>query len=83
MTSHKNLNEDKAIYMVCFFIECEMCMNGQAELTRFAKNFLPILFNLYTNDQILLWNAERFIYADDHCVASQADNFKEVEETLN
>ena len=42
----------------------------------------PTLFNIYTNDQPEFHNVRCFIYADDLCIATQADTFEVIEERL-
>ena len=42
----------------------------------------PLLYNIYTNDQPMDQNTERFIYADDLCVTSQENSFEAVEANL-
>ena len=42
----------------------------------------PILFNIYTNDQAIHDGTRSFIYADDLCITSQNQSFKQVEETI-
>lgn len=64
-------------------------MNGIKSRWRPQKNGLPqgsvlapLLFNVYTNDQPTFPNTRRFIYADDLCIATQANSFQEVEVRL-
>ena len=40
---------------------------------------LAPLFNIYTNDQPLPENAERFLYADHLCITAQNKSFEMVE----
>ena len=54
-----------------------------------AKNGLPqgsvlapTMFNIYTNDQLIYYGTRSFIYADDLCITSQYQSFKQVEETI-
>ena len=42
----------------------------------------PLLFNVYTNDQPLPTDCNRFIYADDLCITTQHIYFQHVEHTL-
>ena len=42
----------------------------------------PILFNIYTNDQLLHDRTRSFIYAYDICVTAQYSSFTEVERTI-
>ena len=65
-------------------------MEGKRSRWRLQKNGLPqgsvlapTLFNIYTNDQPEFDNIRRFIYADDLCIATQAKNFRVLEERLN
>uniref|UniRef100_A0A671UET3 Reverse transcriptase domain-containing protein n=1 Tax=Sparus aurata TaxID=8175 RepID=A0A671UET3_SPAAU len=39
----------------------------------------PLLYTIYTNDQPMDQNTERFIYAEDLCVTSQESTFEAVE----
>ena len=43
----------------------------------------PTLFNIYTNDQLTFFNIRRFIYADDLCLATQAESFDFIQERLS
>ena len=43
---------------------------------------LPLLFNIYTNDQPFHPNTRSFLYADDMCIATQKQSFEEMEKTL-
>ena len=42
----------------------------------------PMLFNIYTNDQPVHANSRRFIDADDLCIASQGNDFNDIEASL-
>ena len=42
----------------------------------------PLLFNVYTNDQPLPGNTQRFLYADDLCITDQNKFFEMVEQHL-
>ena len=42
----------------------------------------PMLFNIYTNDQPIHADARSFIYADDLCIASQGNDFSNIEASL-
>ena len=42
----------------------------------------PILFNIYTNDQLHHIGTRSFIYADHLCVTAQQPSFVEVERTI-
>ena len=68
-----------------FFVE----MDGRKSRWKTQKNGLPqgsvlspILFNIYTNDLPEFKDIRRFIYADDLCLAAQAEDFKTVEQML-
>ena len=68
-----------------FFVE----MDGRKSRWKTQKNGLPqgsvlspILFNIYTNDLPEFKDIRRFIYADDLCLAAQAEDFKTVEKML-
>ncbi len=43
----------------------------------------PVLFNIYTNDQPRYQNINRYIYADDLCIATQSNSFNIIEERLS
>ena len=68
-----------------FYVE----MDGRKSRWRIQKNGLPqgsvlapTLFNIYTNDQPEFDGIRRFIYADDLCLATQANNFEAIERRL-
>ena len=42
----------------------------------------PMLFNIYTNDQPIHADTRSVIYADDMCIASQGDDFNNIEASL-
>ena len=42
----------------------------------------PMLFNIHTNDQPVHADTLRFIYADDVCIASQGNDFNDIEGSL-
>ena len=42
----------------------------------------PMLFNIYTNDQPIHADTRSFIYADDLCIASQGNDFSNIEASL-
>ena len=42
----------------------------------------PILFNIYTNDQLLNDGTRNFVYADELCVTAPYPSFTEVEHTI-
>ena len=42
----------------------------------------PMLFNMYTNDHPIHADTRSFIYADDLCIASQGNNFNNIEALL-
>ena len=69
-----------------FYVEIE----GKKSRWRSQKNGLPqgsvlfpTLFNVYTNDQPTFHNSKRFIYADDLCLATQAESFTIIQEKLS
>ena len=43
---------------------------------------VPLLFNIYTNDQPLPKSTQRFLYADDLCITAQNKSFEMVEQHL-
>ena len=68
-----------------FYVE----MEGKKSRWRAQKNGLPqgsvlapTLFNIYINDMPAFTNIRRFIYADDMCLATQSNDFKEIEGRL-
>ena len=69
----------------CFFV----VLNGKKSRWRRQRNGLPqgsvlaqMLFNMYTNDQPAHTDTRSFIYADDLCIASQGNDFDDIEESL-
>ena len=69
-----------------FYVE----MEGKKSRWHAQKNGLPqgsvlapVLFNIYTNDQPQYPNIQRYIYADDLCIATQSNSFNEIEERLS
>ena len=69
-----------------FFVE----VDGKKSRCRTQKNGLPqgsvlalTLFNIYTNDQPEFNNIQRFIYADDLCIATQSRTFETIETSLS
>ncbi len=69
-----------------YFVE----MDGKRSRWRLQKNRLPqgsvlapMLFNIYKNDLPEFDNIRRFIYADDLCIATQANDFAAIEDRLN
>ena len=68
-----------------FYVE----LNNERSRWRIQKNGLPqvsvlspTLFNIYTNDQQILYGTRSFIYADDLCVTAQYPTFQEVEQQI-
>ena len=64
-------------------------LNGKKSRWRRQRNGLPqgsvlapILFNIYTNDQPMHPDTRSFIYADDLCIASQGNDFNNIEASL-
>ena len=64
-------------------------LNGKRSKWRNQKNGLPhgsvlapLLFNIYTNDQLLPESTQRFLYADDLCITAQNKSFEMVEQHL-
>ena len=59
-------------------------LNGKKSLWRRQRNGLPqvlalMLFNIYTNDQPVHADTHSFIYADHLCIASQGNDFNNIE----
>ena len=64
-------------------------LNGKKSRWRRQRNRLPqgsvlapMLFNIYTNDQPIHADTRSFIYADDLCIASQGNDFSNIEALL-
>ena len=64
-------------------------LNGKKSRWRRQRNGLPqgsvlalMLFNIYTNDQPVHADTRSFIYAGDLCIASQGNDFKDIEASL-
>ena len=64
-------------------------LNGKKSRWRRQQNGLPhgsvlapMLFNIYTNDQPIHTDTCSFIYADDLCIASQGNDFNNIEASL-
>ena len=69
----------------CFFV----VLNGKKSRWRRQRNGLPqgrvlapMLFNIYTNGQPVHADTRSFIYADDFCIASQGNDFNNIEASL-
>ena len=68
-----------------FFVE----LGGKRSRWRSQRNGLPqgsvlapLLFNVYTNDQLIRPGTRSFVYADDLAVTTQSTDFAPIEETL-
>ena len=64
-------------------------LNGKKSRWRRQRNGLlqgsvpaPMLFNIYTNDQPVHTDTRSFIYADELCIASQGNDFNNIEASL-
>ena len=64
-------------------------LNGKKSRWRRQRNGLPqesvlapMLFNIYTNGQPIHAETRSFIYADDLCIASQGNDFNNIEASL-
>ena len=64
-------------------------LNGKKSRWRRQRNGLPqrsvlapMLFNIYTNNKPVHADTRSFIYADDVCLASQGNDFKNIEASL-
>ena len=66
-----------------------VALNGKKSRWRRQRNGLPqanvlapMLFNIYTNDQPIHADTRSFIYTDDLCIASQGNDFSNIEASL-
>ena len=66
-----------------------VALNGKKSRWRRQRNGLPqglvlapVFFNIYTNDQHIHADTRSFIYADDVCIASQGNDFSNIEASL-
>ena len=64
-------------------------LNGKKSRWRRQRNGLqqgsvlaPMMFNIYTNNQPVHADTRSFIYADDLCIASQGNDFNNIEASL-
>ena len=63
-------------------------LNGKKSRWRRQRNGLtqgvlaPMLFNIYTTDQLIHADTRSFTYADDLCIASQGNHFNNIEASL-
>ena len=69
-----------------YFVE----LNGRKSRWRNQKNGLPqgrvispVLFNIYTNDQLIHKDTRSFIYADDLCIVTHDASFEKTESTIS
>ena len=58
------------------------CRSRRNGLTQ-GSVLVPLLFNLYTNDQPLHPGTRSFVYADDLVVTTQSMDFAPIDETLS
>ena len=78
--------------LICTMLENRrffVVLNGKKSRWRRQRNGLPqgsvlapMLFNIYTNDQPIHTDTRSFIYADDLCIASQGNDFNNIEAAL-
>ena len=66
-----------------------LVLNGKKSRWQRQRNGLPqesvrapMLFNIYTNDQPVHADTRSFVYADDLCIASQGNDFNNIEASL-
>ena len=78
--------------LICTLLESRrflVVLNGKKSRWRRQRNGLPqgselapMLFNIYTNDHPVHADTRSFIYADDLCIASQGNDFNDIEASL-
>ena len=58
------------------------CLFRQMARWMMTYSYAPMLFNIYTNDRPIHADTRSFIYADDLCIASQGNDFNNIEASL-